>query len=396
MLIGGTDPVNKLEYFAVTSLIRIDGLCILDGDLERKHTNINSIILSHFRLYYFYTYNKMSSINGADQNNEDTFESEPQVPRRGRTPSIIVQTLNLNPQGGASITSESIELNGDDDIDVDSLNNTSNNRNSSASTSNCSPAHGTISACERRNIDEISQQLRDYTTNDEQQQARNNQNERLIGLSSQSSTSSLYNSNSPLRNNIRQPPEPRPPPSVGNRRLSLNIGSTAPRRLSLNVDSLPSFATAASLSQTSSSSNNAPSPGSQSPVNTAGNATGSLRNKVALKPGHSLMGWIAYTSTAKNLSGTNGKIIDVTPEELAKHDKLEDCWVALKDNVYNVTTYLQYHPGGVEELMRAAGKDATELFNEVHMWVNFESILAKCLVGPFKNSTNNNNTATAG
>lgn len=107
-------------------------------------------------------------------------------------------------------------------------------------------------------------------------------------------------------------------------------------------------------------------------------------DKVALKPGHSLMGWIKLASTAKNLSGTNGKIIEVTPEELEKHNKEEDCWVALKGNVYNVTTYLQYHPGGVEELMRGAGRDATELFNEVHRWVNYESILAKCLVGPYR------------
>lgn len=118
--------------------------------------------------------------------------------------------------------------------------------------------------------------------------------------------------------------------------------------------------------------------------NHAGNATGSLRNKVALKPGFSLMGWISLASTAKDLSGTNGKILEVTRDELMKHDTESDCWIALKGNVYNVTTYLQYHPGGVDQIMRAAGRDGTELFNEAHRWVNYESILAKCLVGPFK------------
>ena len=33
--------------------------------------------------------------------------------------------------------------------------------------------------------------------------------------------------------------------------------------------------------------------------------------------------------------------------------------------VYNITPYLNYHPGGVDELMRAAGKDGTQLFDEV-------------------------------
>lgn len=37
--------------------------------------------------------------------------------------------------------------------------------------------------------------------------------------------------------------------------------------------------------------------------------------------------------------------------------------------------------------MRGAGKDATSLFDEVHAWVNYESLLAKCFVGPLRNTT---------
>jgi len=33
--------------------------------------------------------------------------------------------------------------------------------------------------------------------------------------------------------------------------------------------------------------------------------------------------------------------------------------------VYNVTHYMDFHPGGVEELMLGVGKDATNLFNQV-------------------------------
>lgn len=52
--------------------------------------------------------------------------------------------------------------------------------------------------------------------------------------------------------------------------------------------------------------------------------------------------------------------------------------------VYNVSAYFEFHPGGEAELMRGVGTDATDLFDEVHKWVNYESMLKKCLVGRLK------------
>lgn len=49
--------------------------------------------------------------------------------------------------------------------------------------------------------------------------------------------------------------------------------------------------------------------------------------------------------------------------------------------MYNVTHYLKFHPGGAGQLMRGAGKDATELFLSIHPWVNVDVLLEKCLVG---------------
>jgi len=31
--------------------------------------------------------------------------------------------------------------------------------------------------------------------------------------------------------------------------------------------------------------------------------------------------------------------------------------------------------GGFDELLKGAGKDATNMFNKVHKWVNYESML---------------------
>ncbi|XP_013879094.1 cytochrome b5 reductase 4 isoform X1 [Austrofundulus limnaeus] len=105
------------------------------------------------------------------------------------------------------------------------------------------------------------------------------------------------------------------------------------------------------------------------------------RNKVALKPGHSLMDWIRFAKSAKDLTGLRGRLIEVTQEQLQKHNTREDCWTCIQGLVYNVTPYMDYHPGGEEELMKAAGIDGTELFNQVHRWVNYESMLKECLVG---------------
>ncbi len=58
-----------------------------------------------------------------------------------------------------------------------------------------------------------------------------------------------------------------------------------------------------------------------------------------------------------------------------------DAWTALNGRVYNISPYLPFHPGGEPELLRCAGRDGSRLFGEVHPWVNYETMLASCLVG---------------
>ncbi|XP_067416841.1 cytochrome b5 reductase 4-like isoform X4 [Emydura macquarii macquarii] len=118
-----------------------------------------------------------------------------------------------------------------------------------------------------------------------------------------------------------------------------------------------------------------PAPGSQQRAALGG------RSKVPLKPGRSLMDWTRLTKSGKDLAGLKGQLIKVTEEELAKHSKKDDCWICIRGLVYNITPYMEYHPGGEDELMRAAGRDGTDLFDQVHRWVNYESMLKECLVG---------------
>lgn len=119
----------------------------------------------------------------------------------------------------------------------------------------------------------------------------------------------------------------------------------------------------------------------------SGSATGNPRNKTVLGPGYSLMDWIRLGSTGIDLTGVGGIPQVITMAELAKHNKENDAWIAIRGVVFNVTHYMKFHPGGIEELMKGVGKDATKIFDNVHAWVNYQSILQKCVVGRLTRST---------
>ncbi|CAK4032605.1 cytochome b5 [Lecanosticta acicola] len=109
--------------------------------------------------------------------------------------------------------------------------------------------------------------------------------------------------------------------------------------------------------------------------------TPNARGKVLLSPGHSPMDWAALTRKG-NLSGVE-TFQRVTPSQLKAMTgrKGKAAWSSWQGKVYNITPYLPFHPGGEAELMKAAGRDGTKLFNEVHPWVNWENMLETCLVG---------------
>ena len=50
---------------------------------------------------------------------------------------------------------------------------------------------------------------------------------------------------------------------------------------------------------------------------------------------------------------------------MAPHSSREDVWMSIHGKVYDVTKYLEDHPGGEEVLMDRGGKDATEDYEDV-------------------------------
>ena len=56
----------------------------------------------------------------------------------------------------------------------------------------------------------------------------------------------------------------------------------------------------------------------------------------------------------------------VTAEELGKHNKDDDLWILINGHVWDVTDFLDKHPGTRKPLLHYAGKDGSEGFNKVH------------------------------
>lgn len=48
----------------------------------------------------------------------------------------------------------------------------------------------------------------------------------------------------------------------------------------------------------------------------------------------------------------------ISPKEVSLHNTREDCWIIVDEKVYDVTNYVDEHPGG-ESILTNAGKDST-------------------------------------
>ncbi|POS71899.1 cytochrome b2 [Diaporthe helianthi] len=56
----------------------------------------------------------------------------------------------------------------------------------------------------------------------------------------------------------------------------------------------------------------------------------------------------------------------ISATELGKHNTRENCWVAVHSKVWDLTNFIDEHPGGAKILLSVAGKNATSEFDQVH------------------------------
>ncbi|KGN49837.1 cytochrome b5 [Cucumis sativus] len=74
-------------------------------------------------------------------------------------------------------------------------------------------------------------------------------------------------------------------------------------------------------------------------------------------------------------------------EEVAKHNKTKDCWLVISGKVYDVTPFMEDHPGGDEVLLSATGKDATNDFEDVGHSDSAREMMDKYYIGEIDPST---------
>ncbi|KAL4604499.1 cytochrome B5-like protein [Castanea sativa] len=61
-------------------------------------------------------------------------------------------------------------------------------------------------------------------------------------------------------------------------------------------------------------------------------------------------------------TASNKKVSKIySKADVLVHNKKTDCWIIIKDKVYDVTSYVEEHPGG-DAILAHAGDDSTEGF----------------------------------
>ncbi|KAL1918602.1 uncharacterized protein VTP21DRAFT_2624 [Calcarisporiella thermophila] len=71
----------------------------------------------------------------------------------------------------------------------------------------------------------------------------------------------------------------------------------------------------------------------------------------------------------------------ISTEEVSKYNTRKELWVLLHNKVYNITKFMDEHPGGEEVLLDVAGQDCTEAFEDVGHSQEARDMLSEYYVG---------------
>lgn len=72
------------------------------------------------------------------------------------------------------------------------------------------------------------------------------------------------------------------------------------------------------------------------------------------------------SNPAPTKSSAAGGAVTLSAQEVASHNSAASCWTIVNGNVYNLTSYIQRHPGGPSVLKNICGRDGSAAFSNQH------------------------------
>jgi cytochrome b involved in lipid metabolism len=90
----------------------------------------------------------------------------------------------------------------------------------------------------------------------------------------------------------------------------------------------------------------------------------------------------ATAGVTPGATATSGESIVLSVQEVALHSVSKDCWTIVNGSVYNLTSYLNSHPGGSAYLQMMCGKDGSGAFKNQHNTQGTpNNVLSNLLIG---------------
>lgn len=81
------------------------------------------------------------------------------------------------------------------------------------------------------------------------------------------------------------------------------------------------------------------------------------------------------------MTGNTEELKTITLKELREHRDAKSLWLAIHDTVYDITKFMEEHPGGEEVLLEQAGGYATEAFEDVGHSTDAREMMQKYAIG---------------
>ncbi|XP_050373449.1 cytochrome b5 [Argentina anserina] len=82
-----------------------------------------------------------------------------------------------------------------------------------------------------------------------------------------------------------------------------------------------------------------------------------------------------------------------TMKEASQHNTKDDCWIVIDGKVYDVSTYMDDHPGGDDVILATTGQDATDEFEDAGHSKSAKELMETMCIGELDTDVDTTDTA---